>query len=111
MGLDSIWVNQDNSKGVIPGKFNVCGGMFSDNGNQSFRGKVYNQIIESVTGVSLYQEEIPNETIKQMTDALKSIKWNSQFGFDHDIDSDEFSDLVRMFEAHASAGHKLVGWW
>ena len=111
MGLDCYWVGENDSKASVPGKFKICGGMFSGHGNDSFRGKVYNDVVESETGVSLYQEEIDSETIKKMAETLGNIKWNSQFGFKYNIDSDEFTDLVRMFKAHADEGHKIRGWW
>ena len=111
MGLDSFWMNESNERVSVEGQFKVCGGMLSDHGNSSFRGKVYDEMIAEVTGVSLYQEEINANTVKEMAEKLKQINWNSQFGFKFDIDSDEFNSVVQMFVAHAAEGHKLIGWW
>lgn len=111
MGLDSFWRDENNESGNINGEFRICGGMLSDHGNSSFRGKVYEQLIISVTGVSLYQELIPAETVKQMAESLENKKWDSLFGFTHDIDEQEYNDLVKMFVEHAKENHHLVGWW
>ena len=110
MGLDSFWM-QDNERASVPGEFRICGGMLSGHGNDSFRGKVYNDIIESLTGVSLYQEKIPNETVKQMSDKLDCHVWNRFIGEQFDISEDSFNDLLLMFRLHSQAGHDLVGWW
>ena len=110
MGLDSFWM-QDNERASVSGDFRVCGGMLSGHGNDSFRGKVYNDIVESLTGVSLYQEKIPNETVKQMSDTLDCHVWNRSIGEQFDISEDSFNDLLLIFRLHSQAGHDLVGWW
>ena len=57
MGLDSFWRHP--IEGTPDLEFNppltLCGGMLSGNGQGSFRGKVYEDVIKSITGVSLYQ--------------------------------------------------------
>jgi hypothetical protein len=110
MGLDSFWMNGE-KEATIEGKFDVCGGLISGHGNSSFRGKVYNNVVEAVTGITLYQEEIDPETIEKMATQLSNQKWTPFFGFDHDIGKEEWHDFVQMFKIHAEAGHKLCGWW
>lgn len=105
MGLDSMW------SGSVEGNFDVCGGIFSGHGNSSFRGKVYNHLIERVTGVSLYQDEIPNTTIVEMGRKLGQIPFDDVQRIDPNIEQKEFFDLVTMFQSHGSAGHSLRGWW
>jgi hypothetical protein len=46
----------------------LCSGLFSD-GTVSFRGKVYDDLVEQVTRVTLYREWIPPETV-----------WERRFG-------------------------------
>lgn len=104
MGLDSFWVNDEHKPAFIEGEFRVCGGMLSDHGNSSFRGKVYDELIKSITGQSLYQKYISGETIKLMADALEA---HLQF----ELCAEEYDELKKMFRAHANAGHGLVGWW
>lgn len=105
MGLDSMW------SGSVEGNFDVCGGIFSGHGNSSFRGKVYNNLIEEVTGVSLYQEEIPNSTILEMGRKLGQIPFDDVKKIAPNIEQKEFFDVVLMFQTHGKAGHSLRGWW
>ena len=105
MGLDSMW------SGSVEGNFDLCGGMFSGHGNDSFRGKVYIALVEAITGVSLYQEEIPNSTVVEMGRKLGEVPLSDVRKFDPDIPHKEFCDLVTMFQSHGRAGHVLRGWW
>jgi hypothetical protein len=112
MGLDNYWMKSKDEAGIIEGEFKVCGGMFSENGNDSFRGKVYYRFVEDVTEVSLYGDretnEISNETVKQMADDLETTEWRDSYIINYDIEEEEFKDLVKMFRLHADAGHFLV---
>ena len=110
MGLDSYWVEGD-KKASVDGVFRICGGMMSGHGNDSFRGGRYDDLVESLTGVSLYQEKIPNETIVQISDKMDCQVWNASIGFNFGIEEDELNDLLRMFRLHAAEGHDLIGWW
>lgn len=105
MGLDNFWVKpgSDDPTGVDVG-FGLCGGLFSGDGGSSFRGKVYENDVASITGESLYQERIDAETVRRMADDLERAAES------HQGDS-SISRLARMFRAHADAGHELVGWW
>jgi len=112
MGLDSFWVDENNNAASVEGNLKICGGMFSGNGNTSFRGKVYNHLVEQITGVSLYQEEISAAIVKDMAGKLtQEFEKNPQAPFGEFFMGEEWSDLVKMFQLHAEAGHKLVGWW
>ena len=112
MGLDNFWKKSKDEAGVIEGEFNICGGMFSGSGNDSFRGKVYNRFVEDVTEVSLYGDrdtnEIPLETVKKMADDLEATEWRDSYVENYDIVEYEFRDLVKMFRLHADAGHYLI---
>ena len=115
MGLDNYWMKSKEEAGNIEGNFKVCGGIFSENGNDSFRGKVYHRFVEDVTGVSLYGDpdtgEIPNETVMKMADDLEATVWQDSYIENYDIVDYEFKDLVKMFRLHADAGHYLVSSW
>jgi len=115
MGLDNFWKKSKDESGVIEGDFKICGGMLSGNGNDSFRGKVYDRFVEDVTGVSLFGDpetcETPNETVKQMADDLEATEWRDSYVENYDIEEEEFKDLVKMFRLHADAGHYLVAWY
>ena len=115
MGLDNYWMKAKEELGHIEGNFNICGGMMSGSGNDSFRGKVYHRFVEDVTNVSLYGDpetgEIPNETVKKMADDLEATEWRDSYIENYDIEKQEFKDLVKMFRLHADAGHFLVSSW
>ena len=116
MGLDNYWMKSKEEPGIIEGDFKLCGGMLSGHGNDSFRGKVYNQFVEDVTGISLYgytpdDNEISNEVIRDMADGLEATEWRDSYIENYDITEEEFKDLVRMFRLHADAGHYLVAWY
>ena len=116
MGLDNYWKKSKDEAGVIEGEFQICGGMFSGSGNDSFRGKVYHRLVEDITGISLYgytneSDEIPNEIIKDMAESLEATEWRDSYIQNYDIEEQEFKDLVRMFRLHADAGHYLVAWY
>ena len=115
MGLDNLWKKNDNETASVEGEFQICGGMFSGSGNDSFRGKVYHRFVEDVTEVSLYGDretnEISNETVKKMADDLEATEWRDSYIENYDIVEEEFRDLVKMFRLHADAGHYLVSSW
>jgi hypothetical protein len=113
MGLDNYWMKSKDEAGVIEGEFNICGGMFSGSGNDSFRGKVYHRLVEDITGISLYgytneSNEISNEIVKDMAEGLEATEWRDSYIQNYDIEEQEFKDLVKMFRLHADAGHYLV---
>lgn len=113
MGLDSYFgIRQDNGeiesvKVVFEGRTpSLCGGMFSGDGcDGSFRGKVYDDYVTVVTGVSLYQVEIDNTTVRQMAAALRAKA---------DLMGEKYieaHDLALVFEKFGEAGCSLYGWW
>lgn len=115
MGLDNYWMKDKDVPGVVEGEFKLCGGMLSGHGNDSFRGKVYSEFVQDVTGVSLYGEtetcQIDSDTVKQMADDLEATEWRDSYIENYDIEEQEFKDLVKMFRLHADAGHYLVAWY
>jgi hypothetical protein len=116
MPQDNNSMNSKDETGVIEGEFKICGGVFSGHGNESFRGKVYAQFVEDITGISLYgytneSNEISNEVIRDMAEGLEATEWRDSYVENYDIEEQEFKDLVRMFKLHAEAGHYLVAWY
>jgi len=116
MGLDTYAVypkghhkNNDNeSCQTLPSELfppnNLCGGMFSGGGN-SFRGKVYNSLVEEVTGISLYNEMIPAEDVKLMVTRIE----------DHiSKTKDEDPNLLELlgwFQVVVKEEACISGWW
>lgn len=93
----------------------LCGGLFSGNGaGPSFRGKIYNELIEELTGVSLYQEEIPNTVVKGMADSLGVLLVtgiNSRQCKKIGIKEVEVESLAKWFRVVADNNGIVVGWW
>lgn len=121
MGLDNFWELPKGNKDI---KFNpplrLCAGMFSGHGEGSFRGKVYDTLIETVTGESLYQEEIPPSIIAKMSASLEEMAFDSlpeglrspEMGSsDPAVTREEYEDIRRMFSSYAACGASLKGWW
>jgi hypothetical protein len=108
MGLDSFAMIEDRQ---MDGKLFehlppvLCGGMFSD-GNSSIRGKVYNQVIESTTGISLYQEKIPNSQVAMIAMALEDAGHEGS-----GIPKKEYNTLIEWFKIIHNNGGYVVGWW
>ena len=120
MGLDT-YANYDKNKTLNWSGIELCGGILSGNGAGSFRGKVYANFIEEVTGESLYQESIPNETVKVMANKLDtylknnngntSRTWCSKALIDWPPNWEEVKSLAQWFKVAAKGGAKVNGWW
>jgi hypothetical protein len=73
MGLDTyasrspedLVLTEEDLQAFADAQIELCGGIFSGEGG-SFRGKVYASLLLDITGVSLYAEWIPPETVHQM---------------------------------------------
>ena len=115
MGLDSFWKLPEGTEDPqFEPELHLCGGIFSGNGEGSFRGKVYNYFIENSTGQTLYAEVIENVTVKKMAAKLQ-IYLDTQnlddFTELYSMEISELKDLCRMFKTYADAGATLQGWW
>jgi len=124
MGLDCFWVQKTvtennevkTEKASIDADIHVAGGLFSGNGNDSFRGKVYDGIVNKASNISLYQEMIENKDILKIADSLDNFDLSnydpeSDCSYGFEIGEDDFEELKKMFRLHADAGHCLQGWW
>jgi hypothetical protein len=92
----------------------LCGGIHSG-GWDSFRGKVYDPVVEHVTGVSLYADWIPPETVRRMARAFERCdpervaRETEQLVYQ--ASPAEIVGLRKFFEICAERGLGLVGWW
>lgn len=117
MGLDNFWVATPDSKESmscdLDPPLELCGGLFSDRGSGSFRGKVYNDYVQSITGVSLYEDVIHPETIEEMALKLEKCIEECQDSPEYceDLVWNERKDLARMFRYYADRGAYLVSWY
>lgn len=116
MGLDSYFSETKDYKAIESPNYKICGGLCSGQG-LSFRGKVYNDLIQDATGESLYQEWIPPKTVKCMAislkgyiAALKSFSGERTYT-DWELTLESIEELNRMFQDAASLNLGLIGWW
>lgn len=129
MGLDTyaIYGKEHPKYNLEPGALNsipdelfpenhLCGGMFSGHGN-SFRGKVYDSWVEFVTGISLYEEMIPPEDVKNMAclmDDVTELTWDKFNDLDlnhYGITYEQTKELAEWFSVVANEGGSIYGWW
>lgn len=93
----------------------LAGGIFSGNGaDASFRGKVYSNFIETVTGVHLYQEEIPHDQVVRMAESLQNWIHNNPdlLQSQWEITEGEIRALAEWFAVVAGEPDSVVvGWW
>jgi len=121
MGLDSYWTLKDDKKHPkFSPPLNLCGGLFSNHGSESFRGKIYSPFFENEFGITLYQEEISAAKVKEISEKLKSYieiktcnqeSFTSQNRWNADLSNHEIVGLSRMFEEYANLDAALIGWW
>ena len=128
MGLDNFLTKDDTTE--LPSEvledlkgLNLCGGMFSGNGTDgSFRGNVYAEEVKQITDVSLYEAEIPPETLRSMAKAMilaldkVSLSASVEEVLDNPSEyTDEFDfeewDLIILFAVGAKHGCTLVSWY
>ncbi|MCD6253133.1 MAG: hypothetical protein J7J80_01840 [Thermotogae bacterium] len=107
MGLDCFWMDKRGNTVYL--KFepplNLTGGLCSEHGNGSFRGKVYEDVIRELTGHTLYVE-LDECEIKDIAEKLERAKLSEIEGL---IERDEFEDLKRMFKEYSRVrGIRLV---
>ncbi len=95
MGLDTfasrsphdIELSDEDLQAFREANIDLCGGIFSGNGNDgSFRGKVYVIMISDITGQNLFKGWIPPETVREMyaslmaCDPQKDFRENDWYG-------------------------------
>lgn len=117
MGLDTYAMKLVPMDGTLFPKNNLCGGMFSGGGS-SFRGKVYNEWVEFVTGVSLYQETISSEVVHEMHQAMVKFietpgSWEqfTKSGNGYGITEEETKQLTAWFGVVVEQNGIIQGWW
>ena len=123
MGLDvyavrspELGLTEEDQRAFEEAAIELCGGIFSgDNG--SFRGKVYDMLILDLTGVSLYQEWIPPETVREMAGALQRVDpetFEKELAGNYsweDYSAHTLEHLRRFFDMCVQRGLGLAGSW
>lgn len=131
MGLDSTFgfrqTNDDGSWTGVPLRLpqnpdGLVYGVMQDTGDAGFRGKVYADFVEAMTGVSLYAEAIPHDVVCQMAKELRTVYNAATDGCVHQnfalfeclygLSEEDIRPLVELFESAAAIdGTELWGWW
>lgn len=114
MGLDNYWYLPAGRKDPTKNKeFRLYGGMFSGNGQGSFRGGVYEPLIKEATGdeYSLYSDILFNKDLIVILEALNKFKFRVRKWSQYDIDEKQFEDLKKMFELYIKADAILISWY
>jgi len=128
VGLANIWKLPEGTEHPSI-KVNLCGGMFSGPGKDvctSFRGKVYHDFLEALSGVSLYQDVISGPQIKEILTSLLEFKQQLEAhppGYKlvlliddkvgvHQEGMEDLDDLITMFSKYSKIeGAELVAWY
>ena len=78
-----------------------------------FRGKVYDDLVQEITGESLYQNWIPPETVKEMYEALTKCNPEeaAKGNYFYSITESDIINLRRFFKVCAERNLGLVGSW
>ena len=117
MGLDNFWLlpKSETSHPNFDPPLNLCGGMFSNHGSHSFRGKVYANFCEQIMGINLYQDILTSEEIKEglskLNDYIKNQTFNNPDFSNYNLLLQEILDLQRMFEKYSQIGAELESWY
>ena len=120
MGLDTYAISTATRKPLPETLFAhippvLAGGIFSGNGSDgSFRGKVYSNFIETVTGVHLYQEQIPHDQVVRMAESLQNWIHNNPdlLQSQWEITETEIRALAEWFAVVAGEPDAVAaGWW
>ena len=108
---DDIELTEADIQAFKDADITLCWGILTSDGSEgSFRGKVYESIIREITGVSLYQEWIPPETVQEMYEAIKAYELSKWEDEEIDPKDSEPSDLCKFFKVCSKRGLCLVAW-
>ena len=109
---DDIDLTEEDIQAFRDAEITLVWGIFTSDGSEgSFRGKVYEEVVRRITGVSLYQEWIPPETVREMYEAFRSYEISKWEQDGQPLPAEiPHSDLCRFFQVCAERGLGLVGW-
>ena len=117
MGLDNYFVKPCGPGETAPRvdvKSMLCGGMFSgDPDGSSFRGKVYDDIVQEACDLSLYDDLTPAQVTaigEGLDELLEADTSRAKFGA-YGISRDEVANLALICKAYATEGYGLHAWY
>lgn len=103
--LESFELPIDIQEYFVSQDIQLCRGMYSYR-QSAFRGKVYSERIESITGQTLYQETIEWKTVETMTYALERELESGISVFELELEN-----LVKFFQVCRLYKLTLWNWW
>lgn len=119
MGLDTFASNtstdlsltEAQEKAFADAEIQLCGGMFSGGGS-SFRGKVYYEVVMDITGMSLYQEWISPDEVKNMSACFQALSEAEIEDYANGCGRvpSEVLDLGKFFKVCSEHNLGLIGW-
>lgn len=119
MGLDSFFMKKLDEPDKDGNMFSIdenfpdlplAVGIFSG-GPGGFRGKCYNDIIQQITGESLYQHIISPEKVKEMSDKLEASTSLGELMESNGWVEEDITALQKAFKYASDNGLTLLGWW
>jgi hypothetical protein len=128
MGLDNYAVygkehpKYDHTEGAlnsIPNEFfpnnNLCGGMFSGGGN-SFRGKVYDEVVQFFTNYTLYEDILEPDQVREIATMLNEVteeRFNQEFAPHNgwEITYNQVQQLAEWFHIVAEEDGSVISWY
>ena len=119
MGLDNYIVVEDAAlyhriREELNG-LSLVRGLVTAEGSHWIRGKVYNELIEGLTGVSLYQEDIDPQTVEKIHKVLQKTKFSKAkryMGWWEEEDQEKaWEGIQKFFEVCVKYNASLGGWW
>lgn len=123
MGLDTyasrspgeVVLTPEDEEAFAEAAVELCGGIMSGDGGGSFRGKVYLDVVERVADLSLGQEWIAPEDVREIWAAFERADEDAVVEASRDdrypVTVEEVEQLRAFFRVCAERGLGLVGWW
>jgi hypothetical protein len=110
-----ISLTDDDRRAFAEAGIELCGGMFSGDGDASFRGKVYLDVVDRVADASLMSDWIPPEGVREIAAAFDRTDPEAmaeQSRDDHyPATASEIAHLRAFFDICAERGLGLIGWY
>ena len=123
MGLDvyavhapGLGLTAEDARAFDDAGIELCSGIYSNIAG-SFRGKVYDTLIQDLTGIGLYQVWIPPETVRQMAEALHCVDpqvFEKELALNYSWEkysADTITNLCKFFDICAKRNLGLSGNW
>jgi hypothetical protein len=119
MGLDNFIIVEDDALYYRINKeldnIFVMRGLVCSTGNHWIRGKRYNDAVETVTGQSLYQEEIDPKMVKRMSKLISKTKVRDVRDYLLEFGDTEYEKhwkgVQKFFKVAAKYNASIGGWW